>query len=82
MGDETELTEDGPPVLRSKRRLILTTQLMQQLLHPPHAKVLSSDASSHYDSVTYFVARSALGDACSTISCSKSDASVHDNGNP
>ncbi|GAY55950.1 hypothetical protein CUMW_168000 [Citrus unshiu] len=82
VGDETELTEDGPPVLRSKRRLILTTQLMQQLLHPPHAKVLSSDASSHYESVTYFVARSALGDACSTISCSKSDASVHDNGNP
>lgn len=80
--DETELIEDGPPVLRSKRRLILTTQLMQQLLHPPHAKVLSSDASSHYESVTYFVARSALGDACSTISCSKSDASVHDNGNP
>lgn len=82
VGDETELTEDGPPVLRSKRRLILTTQLMQQLLHPPHAKILSSDASSHYESVTYFVARSALGDACSTISCSKSDASVHDNGNP
>lgn len=79
--DEIELIEDGPPVLRSKRRLILTTQLMQQLLRPPQEKVLSSDATSHYESVTYFVARSALGDACSSISCSKSDASVHDNGN-
>ncbi|XP_031258074.1 uncharacterized protein LOC116116103 [Pistacia vera] len=78
--DETELTEDGPP--RSKRRLILTTQLMQQVFHPPPGKLLSSDASSHYESVTYFVARSALGDACSTISSSRTDTSAHpDSGN-
>ncbi|KAK9926098.1 hypothetical protein M0R45_023350 [Rubus argutus] len=33
--DESEMIEDGPPMFRSKRRLILTTQLMQQLLRPP-----------------------------------------------
>ncbi|XP_044476428.1 uncharacterized protein LOC123203983 isoform X2 [Mangifera indica] len=80
--DETELIDDGLPALRSKRRLILTTQLMQQVFRPPPGKLLSSDASSHYESVTYFVARSALGDACSTISSSRTDTSAHpDSGN-
>ncbi|KAM1322886.1 hypothetical protein PS2_015376 [Malus domestica] len=72
--DETEITEDGPPILRFKRRLVLTTQLMQQLLHPPSAAVLSADASSCYESVAYIASRLSLGDACSAISCSGSDA--------
>ncbi|KAM1340448.1 hypothetical protein TB2_039139 [Malus domestica] len=72
--DETEITEDGPPILRSKRRMVLTTQLMQQLLRPPSAAVLSADASSCYGSVAYFASRLSLGDACSAISCSGSDA--------
>ncbi|XP_044484573.1 LOW QUALITY PROTEIN: uncharacterized protein LOC123210342 [Mangifera indica] len=80
--DETELIEDGPPALRSKIRLILTTQLMQQVFSPPPGKLLSSDASSYYESVTYFFARSTLGDACSTISSSRTDTAAHpDSGN-
>uniref|UniRef100_A0A5B7A2T5 Uncharacterized protein n=1 Tax=Davidia involucrata TaxID=16924 RepID=A0A5B7A2T5_DAVIN len=67
--DEAEMIEDRPPMLKPKRRIILTTQLMQQLLRPPPAAVLSADASSNYESVAYLVARLALGDACSLISC-------------
>ncbi|XP_057951813.1 uncharacterized protein LOC131146309 isoform X2 [Malania oleifera] len=70
MEDEPEVTEDGPPMLRPKRRLVLTTQLMQQLLRPPLASVFSVDASSNYESVVYFVSRLALGDACGLTSCS------------
>ncbi|ONI08828.1 hypothetical protein PRUPE_5G203400 [Prunus persica] len=70
--DETEIIEDRLPMLRPKRRLVLTTQLMQQLLRPPSAAVLFADASLCYESVAYFVSRLALGDACSAISCSGS----------
>lgn len=73
MEDEAEMVEDAPPGLRFKRRLILTTQLMQQLLHPPPAAVLSSDVSLQYESVAYFSARLTLGDACSAVCCSASD---------
>lgn len=57
-------------MLRSKRRLILTTQLMQQLFCPPPATILSAVASSEYESVAYAISRVALGDACSSISTS------------
>ncbi|PON70326.1 hypothetical protein TorRG33x02_256920 [Trema orientale] len=72
--DEAEIVEDAHPILRPKRRLMLTTQLMQQLLHPPSAVDLSSDATSQYESVAYFTARLSLGDACSAVSCSESEA--------
>lgn len=74
MEDEAEMFEDAQPSLRSKRRLILTTQLMQQLFHAPPAAMLSVDASSQYESAACFVARLALGDACCQISCSGDDA--------
>ncbi|EOY22038.1 Dentin sialophosphoprotein-related, putative [Theobroma cacao] len=74
--DEPEMIEDWPPVLRSKRRLILTTHLMQQLLCAPSRVVLSADASKNYETVAYFVARSALGDACSTAYIPESDTAV------
>ncbi|XVF14386.1 hypothetical protein REPUB_Repub09cG0054400 [Reevesia pubescens] len=67
--DEVEILEDVHPMLRSKRRLVLTTQLMQLLLHPAPASILRADATSNFDSVSYFVSRIALGDACS-LSCS------------
>ncbi|KAJ0099754.1 hypothetical protein Patl1_21721 [Pistacia atlantica] len=63
--DEVDILEDVPPVFRSKRRLVLTTQLMQQLLRPAPESILSADVASHYDSVIYSVSRLALGDACS-----------------
>ncbi|KAJ7978718.1 putative Dentin sialophosphoprotein-like protein [Quillaja saponaria] len=74
--DEAELNEDLPQMLKSRRRLILTTQLMQQLLRPPPATVLSADVKLHYENVAYSVARLALGDACGAISCSGSETLV------
>ena len=73
MEDETDIIEDGPPIVRPKRRLILTTELMQQLFRPPPAAVLSSDAGSNFEPVAYVVARLALGDACSLIPCQGSN---------
>ncbi|KAH0969274.1 hypothetical protein GBA52_028896 [Prunus armeniaca] len=70
VGDEFEMFEDGHQILRSKRRLIFTTQLMQHLLGPAPASILSADAALYYDSVVYFVAKLSLGDACS-LTCSK-----------
>ncbi|XP_068464590.1 uncharacterized protein [Phaseolus vulgaris] len=64
--DEAELVEDFP--MKSRRRLVLTTQLMQQLLNPPPAVVLSADVKLHHESLVYSVARLVLGDACSSIS--------------
>lgn len=63
--DEVEIIEDGPPLLRRKRRLILTAQLLQQLICPAPAPVFTANAALHYDSVICFVARFSLGDACS-----------------
>ncbi|XP_024978480.1 uncharacterized protein LOC112515784 isoform X2 [Cynara cardunculus var. scolymus] len=48
-----------------KKRIILTTQLMQVLFRPTPAAVLSDDATTCYDTATYFAARLTLGDACS-----------------
>ncbi|GKV08840.1 hypothetical protein SLEP1_g20416 [Rubroshorea leprosula] len=66
--DDVEMLEDIQPMFRSKRRLILTTQLMQLLFHAAPLSILSADATSHYDSVSYVASRIALGDACS-LSC-------------
>lgn len=71
---EAEIIEDGQQVLRPKRRLIWTTQLMQQLFLPPPAAILFADASSNYETMAFFVSRRVLGDACSLISCGGSDS--------
>ncbi|KAF2299328.1 hypothetical protein GH714_031576 [Hevea brasiliensis] len=63
--DEVEMIDDLQPMHRSKRRLILTTQLLQQLFHPAPASILSVDAASSYDIISYFSSRLSLGDACS-----------------
>ncbi|KAJ0973890.1 hypothetical protein J5N97_015855 [Dioscorea zingiberensis] len=48
-----------------------SNRLIEKLLLPPApAAILAAEANSSYESLTYFVARSALGDACSSISCS------------
>ncbi|XP_061342987.1 uncharacterized protein LOC133289133 isoform X2 [Gastrolobium bilobum] len=72
--EDAEAVEDLPAMVKSKRRLVLTTQLMQQLLSPPPAAVFVADVKLHHESVIYSVARLALGDACSSISWSGCDA--------
>lgn len=74
MGEDTLY---GP---RARRRLILTTQLMQLLLPAVPMKILCSDANLHQDSVTYLAARLALGRACGGISSSRRDSSVPSSG--
>ncbi|XP_038977818.1 uncharacterized protein LOC120108303 [Phoenix dactylifera] len=74
--DEAEMLEDGLPVPQPRRRLILTTQLMQQLLPAIPAAILKAESPSAYESVTYCVAKSALGDACSLIASSGCDSCV------
>ncbi|KAE8668015.1 Detected protein of unknown function [Hibiscus syriacus] len=74
--DEPEMIEDWTPVVRSRRRLILTGQLMQQLLRAPPRVFLSAGASKNYEALVYFVARSVLGDACSTAFVPESDTAV------
>lgn len=70
------MIDDGL-MIKLKRRLNLTTQLVQQLLRPPPFTTLSSDASLHYESVAYLVARFALGDACNIVSSTGTDNALH-----
>ncbi|KAK4801156.1 hypothetical protein SAY86_021643 [Trapa natans] len=67
MEDGIETNEYGLPSQRPKRRLILTSQLMQQLLRPPPAPFLAGDGRSQYENVTYCVNKSAVGDACRAV---------------
>ncbi|XP_076905139.1 uncharacterized protein LOC143560807 [Bidens hawaiensis] len=64
--DDGIIIEDVP---RTKRRIILSTQLMQQLFPPPPFTLLSTDAASNYESVAFYASRLALGDACNLVSC-------------
>lgn len=65
--------EDGQLMLRPRRRLLLTTQLMQQLFSAPPASIISMNANSDYDSVAYSVCRLALGDTCGAVSLAESE---------
>ncbi|CAL9764455.1 unnamed protein product [Musa acuminata subsp. burmannicoides] len=76
MDDEAETMEDDLLMLQSRRRLILTTQLMHQLIPAVPAMLFEGDATSAYASVTYSVAKAALSDACSLVSFSESDSHV------
>lgn len=70
--DDGEVIEDVP---RPKRRIIITTQLMQQLFPAPPATILSTDATLNYESVAFNAARLALGDACNLVSSGRSSSS-------
>ncbi|GMI78211.1 hypothetical protein HRI_001490400 [Hibiscus trionum] len=72
---EPEMIEEWSPVLRSKRRFNLTTQLMQQLLRAPPRVIVCADVGKNYATVAYFAARSVLGDACCTLYIPESDTS-------
>ncbi|XP_073155042.1 uncharacterized protein [Henckelia pumila] len=69
--NEAEILEDMQPRFRAKRRLIFATQLMQQVFKPAPAVILSSDAGSNCESVTYFAARFSFADACLVTSNSQ-----------
>ncbi|KAK9748128.1 hypothetical protein RND81_02G037800 [Saponaria officinalis] len=77
-GDDTDCHEDMSPMIRPRRRLILTTKLMQQVFCPPSAPILSLDGRSNYEAIMYSVARLALGDACNLICSSESDSPCDD----
>ncbi|CAL9187228.1 unnamed protein product [Musa hybrid cultivar] len=76
MDDEAETMEDDLLMPQSRRRLILTTQLMHQLIPAEPAVLFEGEATSAYASVTYSVAKAALSDACSLVSFSESDSHV------
>lgn len=67
---ETATIEDAPN-LRPKKRLALTTKLMQHVFRPAPPVILSGDATSSCDTVVHFAARLTLGDACSLSSLQK-----------
>ncbi|WCJ25598.1 dentin sialophosphoprotein-related [Euphorbia peplus] len=71
--DEVALIEDVRPIRRSKRRLVLTTQLVQQLFHPAPASIFSADAAGNYGIISYFISRLSLGDSCSFVHSSVKD---------
>ncbi|PHT65744.1 hypothetical protein T459_30169 [Capsicum annuum] len=77
VGEDSYLIEHGPRMLKVKRRLILITQLMQQLFCPPFV-VLFSDDNSENENVAYSTSRLALVDACSIVSCSNGDYNAPD----
>ncbi|KAL0735827.1 hypothetical protein Bca4012_012037 [Brassica carinata] len=62
---DTHTFEFAPSLHRLKRRLVITSQLMQQLFDPPPSLLLFSKASSSCDVLCFFIARATLGDACS-----------------
>ncbi|XP_039137183.1 uncharacterized protein LOC120274717 [Dioscorea cayenensis subsp. rotundata] len=74
--DEFELFEDGPSIPQPRRRIILTTQLMQLIFPSVPTTILTAEPSSCYENLTYFVARSALSDACNSTFSSGSSSSV------
>ena len=80
MEDETEIIENAQPLLRLRKRLVRTTQLMQQVFSPAPASILSADATSNYDSVAYYAAKLALGDACNLSSCRRSGSCLSSDG--
>ncbi|PKA64940.1 hypothetical protein AXF42_Ash011542 [Apostasia shenzhenica] len=80
--DDIDHTEDAPSMTRSSRRLIVTTQLMQQVFPHLPAKHLSADALTSYEEVVYRIAKQSIGEACSLISCVESDSPLLlENGN-
>ncbi|KAH9322814.1 hypothetical protein KI387_017453, partial [Taxus chinensis] len=62
-GDDSYVEEAGL-VSRAKRRLILATQLIQQLVRPLPTAIMRGKASVEYESVIYASAKTVLEDAC------------------
>ncbi|KAK9067188.1 hypothetical protein SSX86_014513 [Deinandra increscens subsp. villosa] len=76
--EESEALGNSSWMFHSKKRIILTTQLMQVLFRPAPAAILSVDATTCYDTISYFAARLALGDACSLANHSNTPCDISD----
>lgn len=81
--DEAETQDDTLNYL-PRKRLILTTQLIQQLLPAIPATILREQSVSTYESATYTLSMSTLRDACSMASSSSynSCSPMDDENNP
>ncbi|XP_062210340.1 uncharacterized protein LOC133911897 isoform X2 [Phragmites australis] len=82
--DEAETLDDAPLNYLPRKRLILTTQLIQQLLPAIPATVIRAQAVSAYESAAYTLSMLTLRDACSMASSSlyNSCSLVDDENNP
>ncbi|XP_062216410.1 uncharacterized protein LOC133916655 [Phragmites australis] len=82
--DEAETLDDAPLNYLPRKRLILTTQLIQQLLPAIPATVLRAQAVSAYESTAYTLSMLTLRDACNMASSSlyNSCSHVDDENNP
>ncbi|PWZ06977.1 hypothetical protein Zm00014a_016369 [Zea mays] len=81
--DEAETPDDAPLNYLPRKRLILTSQLIQQLLPAIPATILRAQAVSAYGSATYTLSMLTLRDACSMASSSYNSCSpVEDENNP
>ncbi|CAH9092724.1 unnamed protein product [Cuscuta europaea] len=78
--EDVESNGSAPPRHRARRRLILSTQLMQQLFQPPPRTILFSNSYAEYEAVAYMASRLVLGDACGVVPCSKGDYIVGTDG--
>ncbi|URE16365.1 hypothetical protein MUK42_36904 [Musa troglodytarum] len=75
--DRAETLENGPSATQPRRRLILTTHLMHQLIPAVPSRMLNKEVISAYENVTFSIAKSALADVCSLISSLGRDHHVH-----
>ncbi|ONL94997.1 hypothetical protein ZEAMMB73_Zm00001d028203 [Zea mays] len=82
--DEAETSDDTSLHYLPRKRLILTTQLIQQLLPSIPATILRAQAVSAFESATYTLSMLTLRDACSMASSSlyNSCSPVEDENNP
>ncbi|CAN8265892.1 unnamed protein product [Cochlearia groenlandica] len=73
-----EKVDPKEAITPSKRRLVLSTHLMQQLLFPaPSSVFLAKNVALNYDTALYFVSRNTLADASSLKCYSDFDKSIN-----
>uniref|UniRef100_A0ACD5TW53 Uncharacterized protein n=1 Tax=Avena sativa TaxID=4498 RepID=A0ACD5TW53_AVESA len=79
--DDPESLEDSPLNYLPRKRLIVTTRLIQEVFPAIPARVLRAQAVSAYESATYNIALVTLGDTC-IISSDNSRAITNNENNP
>lgn len=71
--NESEIRDDRHPLLRARKRLKLTSLLMQHLV-PAVPALFKEPASKACENIIYLVARQGLGNACGLVSGFKNDS--------